>query len=231
MDDDADSRAEGVQGMPEHRPSRVERREFFLDVVSHLVEDEGLAAVTMERVAALADVSKPVLYSHFADRGALLTALLERCWRQLDAAVQAKLRTARTFDESLEALVTGYFDELDRQGRVLQLMVVSGWHESAVESARRRRHQSAELQWSAFYQERMGLPRAVADPAAAIMRSALQGAAAYRIEHPESRQRVLIDTCLAVMRAGLERLRREQRARLVGPTAAARRPRQSPARS
>jgi AcrR family transcriptional regulator len=217
--------------MSGQRPSRVERREFFLDVVSHLVAEEGLAAVTMEHVAAIAEVSKPVLYSHFADRGALLTALLERCWQELDTAVHARLRTARTLDESIEALVRTYFDELGRQGPVLQMMVVSGWHEPAVEAARARRHRSAESQWSSFYQERLGLPRAVADPAAATMRSALQGAAAFRIDHPEANPAVVIETCLAIIRAGLDRLRREQRALQAAPSAAARRPRRAPARS
>src|SRR5689334_20432541 len=90
--------------MSGQRPSRLERREFFVDVVGQLVADEGLAAVTMERVAAMAEVSKPVLYKHFEDRGALVTALLDRCWRELDNAVQAKLRDARTLDEQLRAL-------------------------------------------------------------------------------------------------------------------------------
>src|SRR3954470_10790835 len=126
------------------RPNRFERREYFIDVVAQLVAAEGLAAVTMERVAVLAEVSKPVLYSHFPDRGALLTALLERCWRELDSAVQGRLREARTVEASLEAVVTGYFDELDRQGPVLQLMVSSGWHEPSVEDARRKRHSAAE---------------------------------------------------------------------------------------
>ena len=196
--------------MPDPRPSRVERREYFLDVVAELVADEGLAAVTMERVAVIAEVSKPVLYRHFGDRGALLTALLERCWHELDAAVQVRLRLARTLDESLQALVMGYFDELDRQGPVLQLMVVSGWHEPEVEQTRQRRHRHAEQQWSAFYQQRMGLSRTVADPAAAILRSALEGAAAYHIDHPESGPEV-VSTCIAIMRAGLDRLRRTEK--------------------
>ena len=216
--------------MAGQRPSRVERREFFVDVVTALVADEGLAAVTMERVAAMAEVSKPVLYRHFADRGELLTALLERCWRELDAAVQAKLKNARTLDEQLRALVTGYFDELDRQGPVLQMMVVSGWHEPAVEKARCRRHRAAEQQWSSFYQQRMGLPRAVADPAAAVLRSALEGAAGYHVDHPDSGEEV-IETCIAIMRAGLDRLKRDQRVRRVVPSATAPRPRRSRVRS
>lgn len=216
--------------MSGQRPSRLERREFFVDVVGQLVADEGLAAVTMERVAAMAEVSKPVLYKHFEDRGALVTALLDRCWRELDNAVQAKLRDARTLDEQLRALVTGYFEELDRQGQVLQLMVVSGWHEPAVEEARRGRHRAAEQQWSTFYQQRMGLPSSVADPAAAMLRSTLEGAAAFHIDHPESGDEV-VDTCIAIMRAGLDRLKRDERVRTVAPSAAASRPRRSRARS
>lgn len=216
--------------MSGQRPDRAERREFFIDVAGHLVTDEGLAAVTMERIAALAEVSKPVLYSHFADRGSLLTALLERCWRELDIAVQARLRASRTLEDSLEGLVAGYFDELDRQGCVLQLMVTSGWHEPQVEAARRARHRAAEASWSSFYQQRMGLSVSVADAAAAILRSALQGAASYRIEHPERDRKEITATCLTIMRAGLERLRRDARLRPVSPSATASRRRRSPVR-
>ncbi|MCU1657184.1 MAG: hypothetical protein JWO57_1840 [Pseudonocardiales bacterium] len=213
------------------RPNRAERREFFVDVVAVLVADEGLAAVTMERVAVLAEVSKPVLYSHFPSRGALLTALLERCWRQLDSAVQARLREARSLDECLEALVTGYFDELERQGPVLQLMVTSGWHEPAVELARQRRHQAAEREWSAFYQQRLDLPAVIAEPAAAILRTALQGAAAFWIENPKVRRDDVIQTCLVIMRAGLDRLSRQRRAQTAARSAAATRRQPARARS
>ena len=213
------------------RPDRTERREFFVDVVGLLVAEEGLASVTMERIAVLADISKPVLYSHFRDRGALLTALLERCWRELDSVVKARLRVARTVDECLEAVVTGYFDELDRQGPVLQLMITGGRHEPAVEIARRRRHKVAEREWSAFYQQRLGLPAAVADPAAAILRTALQGAAAYWIDYPGSAREDVVRTCLLIMRAGLDRLSRQQAKETRAQQAAPAQPRPAQARS
>jgi AcrR family transcriptional regulator len=208
------------------RPNRTERREYFIDVVGMLVAEEGLAAVTMERVAALAELSKPVLYRHFRDRGDLLTALLERCWRQLDSAVRARLKDARSVDESLTALVTGYFDELQRQGPVLQLMVTGGRHEPAVEAARQRRHRAAEREWSDFYQRRLGMPMAIAEPAAAILRCAMEGAAAYWIDNPTRRREDVVDTCLVVMRAGLQRLSRQYRVDPAGPpaTPARRRP-------
>jgi AcrR family transcriptional regulator len=191
------------------RPDRAQRREYFLDLTATLVRNEGLAAVTMERVAALAGLSKPVVYSHFADRGELLRSLLERCWHSVDRSVQLRLSTARTFDECLEALVAGYFDEIAAQGALVQLMIGNASQEPAVEQARRARQRAAEVEWSEFYQRRAGLPPNVADACAAILRSALQGASEYWIDRPGTPPDDAIETCLQIMRAGVARLRRQ----------------------
>lgn len=211
------------------RPDRAERREYFLDITATLVQTEGLAVVTMERVAALAGLSKPVIYSHFADRGDLLTSLLERCWRRVDQSVQVRLRTARTFDECLEALVGGYFDEIAAQGALVRLMIGNASQEPAVEQARRARQRAAEVEWSEFYQRRAGLPPNVADACAAILRSALQGASEYWIDRPGTSPDDAMDTCLQIMRAGVARLRRQAQAdSREQPEVRARRPRVRP---
>jgi AcrR family transcriptional regulator len=188
---------------PTSRPDRAQRRESFLDVTARLVQSEGLGAVTMERVAASAGLSKPVIYSHFADRGELLQALLERCWVAVDRSVQARLQGTQTLDESLRALVIGYFDEIAAQGALVQLMIGNASQEPVVEAARQARQLAAQAEWSDFYQRRAGLDAPVADACAAIMRSALQGAAEYWIGHPDTTPDVAIDTCLQIMRAGL----------------------------
>jgi AcrR family transcriptional regulator len=192
------------------RPDRAARRETFLDITAGLVQTEGLTAVTMERVAATAGLSKPVLYSQFAHRGELLRALLERCWRDIDAAVQARLSTATTFDQHLEALVVGYFDAIAAQGALVRLMIGNSSQEPVVEAARRARHRAAEEEWSSFYRRSGGLTPDVADACAAIMRSALQGASEYWIDHPGTPPDGAINTCLEIMRAGLAHLRATQ---------------------
>jgi AcrR family transcriptional regulator len=55
-----------------------ERREQLLDAALRTAVDNGFAAVTMERIARAAGVTRPVVYGLFPDRGALLAALLER---------------------------------------------------------------------------------------------------------------------------------------------------------
>lgn len=198
-------------GTASPRPGRVEQRARFLSAAAHLVETEGVGAVTMERVATAAALSKPVAYKHFSDRGDLLCALLEQCWEGLDRAVQRRLRSATTFEAHIDALVAGYFEEVVAQGRVLQVLLGEATSEPALEAARHARHRAAEGEWSAFYQQRGGLPPAVADTAAAILRSALEGATAYWLEHPATRPEDCITVCTDVMRGALDRLRRRNR--------------------
>jgi AcrR family transcriptional regulator len=192
------------------RRDRTGQRALLLDVTARLVAEEGTAAVTMERVAGLAGVSKPVVYKSFSDRGDLLCALLERCWLGLDESVQRRLRAARSFDAHVAALVSSYFEELARQGRVLQVLLAGAAAEPALEAARRDRHRDAERQWSEFYQRRGGLAPDVADAAAAMLRRVLEGGTAYAIEHPRSDRDVLVATCTDVMRGALDRLRRHR---------------------
>ncbi|SER16748.1 transcriptional regulator, TetR family [Lentzea xinjiangensis] len=69
-----------------------ERREQLLDAALALIP-AGFDAVTMESVANRAQVTKPVLYDLFANRGELIGALLEREAARATGQVLAALPT------------------------------------------------------------------------------------------------------------------------------------------
>ncbi|SDO30817.1 TetR/AcrR family transcriptional regulator [Lentzea jiangxiensis] len=71
-----------------------ERREQLLDAALRLIP-AGFDTVTMESVAKEAQVTKPVLYDLFANRGELISALLER-------------EAGRATDQVLAALPTDF---------------------------------------------------------------------------------------------------------------------------
>jgi AcrR family transcriptional regulator len=56
----------------------VTRRENLLDAARDIAVADGFAAVTIERVAARADVSRTLIYQQFGDLTGLITALLDR---------------------------------------------------------------------------------------------------------------------------------------------------------
>jgi AcrR family transcriptional regulator len=54
------------------------RREHLLDVAKALVAEHGFHGVSVEAVARGAGITRPIVYRHFEDLGALLDALVER---------------------------------------------------------------------------------------------------------------------------------------------------------
>jgi AcrR family transcriptional regulator len=60
------------------RMSAQARREQLLDAAKAVVADHGFHGVSIEAVARGAGVTRPIVYRHFRDLGALLDALIER---------------------------------------------------------------------------------------------------------------------------------------------------------
>src|SRR3954471_11462851 len=54
------------------------RREQILDVTEAIVDADGFHAVSIDRVAREAGITRPVVYTHFGDREGLLHALVDR---------------------------------------------------------------------------------------------------------------------------------------------------------
>ncbi|MGW6426373.1 TetR/AcrR family transcriptional regulator [Nocardia sp. NPDC055053] len=71
-------------------------RATLMDACLRLIESEGLAAVSLRRVAREAGVSSGAPYHHFADRAALLSALSIDGFQQLAADLAAAKAAATT---------------------------------------------------------------------------------------------------------------------------------------
>lgn len=55
-----------------------ERREQLIDAALRVIVEQGYAGVSIEAIARTAGVTRPVIYDHFPNLGALLQALIER---------------------------------------------------------------------------------------------------------------------------------------------------------
>src|SRR5262245_40509438 len=104
---------------PVQRLSRDGRYEALLDDAAALLDEGGLDAVTMDAVAARAGVSRPLVYKHFPNRRALLTALYRREAAAMDARSNAAVRDAPDFESVVRYSVEARMDALDRPGLML----------------------------------------------------------------------------------------------------------------
>lgn len=77
-------------------------REDILDAATGLLAENGMeSAVSVRAIADRVGVSIPSLYLHFADRQAILDAVCERVWTQLDEAME---KAALDGSSALDAL-------------------------------------------------------------------------------------------------------------------------------
>ena len=76
---------------------RAQMRERLVGTAARLFEQHGYEAVTMEQIAAEADVAKRTLYNHFPTREAILARWLDTRLEQDLAHLQASIARRRTF--------------------------------------------------------------------------------------------------------------------------------------
>lgn len=87
---------------PRRTPRSADTVRYILEAADRLRQAEGLAAVTLKRVAAVAGVGIGTVYHHFPDRSALLRECEQRAWDAelagLLTRIQKLVMTARVID-------------------------------------------------------------------------------------------------------------------------------------
>ena len=100
------------------RLTREDRQRQLIETAWRIVGDEGTDALTLGRLAERAGVTKPVVYSHFPTRSALLIAL----YRDFDMREYAVMEAALESSEAslagkAGAIASSYVDCVLTQGR------------------------------------------------------------------------------------------------------------------
>ena len=86
-----------------------QRREQLLSVGKELFANRGYEAVTVEEIAAAAEVSKPVVYEHFGGKEGLYAVIVDREMQSLLKSITDSL-TSEHPRLLLEQAATALFD-------------------------------------------------------------------------------------------------------------------------
>ena len=96
-------------------------RDQILRAAKAIHERSGLQALTMRRVSARVRLSPMALYRHFADKDALLDALVADGFAQFEHVV-SQAADAPTAEQRLRAMLHGYVDFALANPRTFELM-------------------------------------------------------------------------------------------------------------
>lgn len=140
------------------RPQRVraprtqphERRRQLLDIAESLLEGSGSDALRMDTLASAAGVTRPVVYSHFDNRDALIIALLERHESRL-RAVDAPADNADDFPTIIRNATAAYLHTSVTHGQAMRALVAGANLSPLVEETRRRIWDTGVKKWTAVY--------------------------------------------------------------------------------
>ena len=99
------------------------RKHMILDRTAVLVAAEGVASVTMDRVAREAGVSKPLVYAYFPNVTTLLQELLLRDQRRLWEQQTTAVSEAKDFDELIRLTTESYLKHVEKSGMHIQRLM------------------------------------------------------------------------------------------------------------
>jgi AcrR family transcriptional regulator len=189
------------------RMTRVQRREHFLDVAAEVVVESGIQAVTMERVALRAGVSKALGYAYFDNSDELLAALFEREMASYDRAVADAIASGECFEARIRGTVKAMFEMLAERGHLIGALMNGQTAPGSLSDRRERRKDVSEQFFGRMLEEEYGLPPRQARNVAAVFLAATGGIIDAWIACRGSR-RELTDTYVALLLGGLDRLAR-----------------------
>ena len=115
-----------VGARPTRRMKRSQRRHQLLDVAAERVVEHGLAAMSMERIAEWAGVSKALPYAHFDNIEALLVALYQREWVAIGREIVAALEQADPDADLARVRAKAYCDAVAKRAAVIEALTSPG---------------------------------------------------------------------------------------------------------
>lgn len=105
------------------RLTREGRRERIFTTASEIALEEGVKAITIERIADELSVTKGLIYQHFESRELLLAAIAEREIKDLVARRIFNAAQGADFEVAVRAVLSIYFGHVAERGSLLQVML------------------------------------------------------------------------------------------------------------
>ena len=193
---------------------RAQREEQILTVAEAVFAERGYQATTMEEVAELVGVTKPLIYGYFGSKEGLLSACVDRARAQLREATVAAWEAVPE-DAPLEAVfesgIRAFFDFIDEHASAFALIQ----QEAAVAASTSSDIERIRTQQSAVVAEALGrvpgldsVPAELLEGYSEVVIGACERVAVWSLGRPEVTAQDATDLVMAGVWRGLASLAR-----------------------
>ena len=112
-----------MMGMAERKARELDERERRITAAARqIAAAEGWDAVTIRRLAEAIEYSQPVLYSHFANRDAIVAAVAVEGFRELASALRRAPEGHVDGRDAIRAVASAYFAFASEQPAIYEAM-------------------------------------------------------------------------------------------------------------
>ena len=115
------------------------RTREILDAARSLLEQGGMAGLTMDGIAAAAGVAKGTIYLYFQNKEDLIHELLSQVGENIVAALESFINSPHPPEEKLRQVVTWLLRNLERERVLFPVFMHELWRERSEAPARERR--------------------------------------------------------------------------------------------
>jgi AcrR family transcriptional regulator len=178
------------------------RRDALLDAAVALVRARGVQEVSMEAVAEHAQVSRPLVYKHFANRDELLAAAYRREASRLHLDLASEVAAAGNVEEMYRALLQGSMRATLERGRIFTALGAAGGWNRDIGREQRARDRKTVRAFAAVAASEYGLESTRSTTVTAVLLGALDAVLAqWRHDRTDENGRILEETYLTMVRA------------------------------
>lgn len=198
-DDDAPSGRQRLRG--------EDRRAALVHATALLLTEEGIDSVTMETVAVRAEVSRPLVYKHFANRDELLAEVYRQEAAKLDDTIVTAVVQAKGFDAKIRALIRSMLEAVATHGPIFNPIVRVGERDAGFRQEQRAREQRTVKIFARLAMAEYDIDKAEATAATSMLLTGIESIRAqWRARPTPERRQFLEDLYVDVVTGGLRSL-------------------------
>jgi AcrR family transcriptional regulator len=181
------------------------RRDLILDEAARIVADEGVSAISMERMGREAGISKALVYNYFPSRNALLSDLLLREYRRFQEEARAAMEGVDGFEALVRVTTRAYLRHVADRGVLIQRLMNEPAVAAAIRSIDAEGRQLTVRFFAREIAKRHGLDTGLAATAADLLMG-LTGAAGDYLARTGDDLDHVENMAVAMIMAALERV-------------------------